>query len=80
MLSAIIAYQVFLRENPQSIEKVKAMLEKHPWYATQWHARLQDVPVAERDQVLFMQAARWPNDSCESGEVMNGKAKKSESD
>jgi hypothetical protein len=62
MLSAAIAYQVLQQENPQSINKVKAVLEKHPWYANQWQARLQDVSVAERDQVLFMQAARWPDD------------------
>ena len=62
MLSAAIAYQVLRQENPQSIEKVKALLEKHPWYANQWQARLQDVPFAERDQVFFMQAARWADD------------------
>ena len=62
MLSAAIAYQVLQQENPQTIEKVKAVLEKHPWYANQWQARLQDVPVADRDMVLFMQAARWPDD------------------
>ena len=58
MLSGIIAYQVLQQEGPQTIEKVKAVLEKHPWYANQWQARLQDVPVADRDVVLFMQAAR----------------------
>ena len=57
MLSAIIAYQVLRQENPQTIDKVRALLEKHPWYANQWQTRLQDVPVAERDQDLFMQAA-----------------------
>src|SRR4029434_6903411 len=41
---------------------VKAVLEKHPWYVNQWHARLQDVPVADHDLVLFMQAARWADD------------------
>jgi L-amino acid N-acyltransferase YncA len=56
MLSAAIAYQVLSQESPQTIEKVKAVLEKHPWYADRWHTRLQNVPVAERDQVLFMQA------------------------
>ena len=59
---AAIAYQVLLQENPPTIEKVKAVLEKHPWHANQWEARLQDVPVAERDLVLFMQAARWADD------------------
>ena len=62
MLSGIIAYQVLQQENPQTIEKVKAVLEKHPWYANQWQARLQDVPVADHDLVLFMQAARWADD------------------
>src|SRR6266478_3059119 len=62
MLSAAIAYQVLGQENPKTIEKVKAALEKHPWYANQWQARLQDVPVADRDLVLFMQASRWADD------------------
>ena len=60
MLSAAIAYQVLQQENPQTIEKINAVLEKHPWYANQWQARLQDVPAADRDMVLFMQAT---NDS-----------------
>jgi hypothetical protein len=42
-VSALIAYQVLALERPQTIEKVKAALEKHPWYANQWQARLQDV-------------------------------------
>ena len=62
MLSGIIAYQVLREENPQTIEKVKAVFEKHPWYANQWQARLRDVAVADHGLVLFMQAARWPDD------------------
>jgi len=62
MLSAAIAYQVLQQENPPTIEKVKTLLEKHPWYANRWQARLQDAPIADRDLVLFMQAARWPDD------------------
>ena len=62
MLSGIIAYQVLQQENPQTIEKVKALLEKHPWYANQWQARLQDISVGDHGLVLFMQAARWPDD------------------
>jgi hypothetical protein len=62
MLSAVIAYEVMSQEHPQSIEKVKAMLEKHPWYADQWLVRFEDIPLAERDLVLFMQAARWSDD------------------
>ena len=48
-LYAAITYQVLSQEGPHTIEKVKALLEKHPWYANQWQARLQDVPVTERD-------------------------------
>ena len=33
MLSGAIAYQVLRQENPQTIGKVRAVLEKHPWYA-----------------------------------------------
>jgi hypothetical protein len=64
MLSAIIAYQVLQQERPQTVQRVKVVLEKHPWYANQWQARLQDVPLAERDLVLFMQASRWADDIC----------------
>src|SRR6266446_1136125 len=39
MLSASIAYQVLRQENPPTIEKVKAVLEKHPWNATQSTSR-----------------------------------------
>ena len=35
MLSAAIAYQVLRQENPPTIEKVKTLLEKHPWHANQ---------------------------------------------
>jgi hypothetical protein len=43
MLSGIIAYQVLQEENPQTIDKVKSLLEKHPRYANQWHERLRIV-------------------------------------
>ena len=62
MLLGIIAYQVLQQENPATIAKVKAVLEKHPWYRNQWQARLQDVPVADHALVLFLQAARWPDE------------------
>jgi hypothetical protein len=51
MLSAAIAYQLLQQENPGTIEKLKAVLEKHPWYANQWQVRLQDVPAADHGLV-----------------------------
>jgi hypothetical protein len=71
MLSGAIAYQVLQHESPQTIEKVKAVLEKHPWYANQWQARLQDVPVADRDLALFMQGSRWADDIRSQDKVQN---------
>jgi len=53
MLSGAIAYQVLQQESPQTIDKIKAVLEKYPWHANQWQARLQDVP--DHGPVLFMQ-------------------------
>src|SRR5262245_51183081 len=49
MLSGAVAYQVLQQESPQTIDKVKAVLEKHPSYENQWQARLQDVPTADRE-------------------------------
>jgi len=62
MLSAAITYQVLSQENPRTIEKVKTLLEKHPWYANQWQTRLQAVSGADRDMVPLMQAVRWADD------------------
>jgi hypothetical protein len=62
MLSGAIASQILHPENPATIEKGRAVLEKHPSYANQWQARLQDFPVADHGLVLFMQAARWADD------------------
>jgi S1/P1 Nuclease len=62
MLSGIITYQILQQKNPATIQKVRAVLEKHPWYANHWQARLQNVPGSDRALVLFMQAARWADD------------------
>jgi hypothetical protein len=45
-----------------TIEKLEAVLEKHPWYANQWQSRLQDVPAPDHTLVLFMQSSRWADD------------------
>jgi hypothetical protein len=62
MLSAIIAYQVLSQESPQTIDKVNAVLRKHPWYTKQWQARLQNISAVDHGLVLFMQAARWADE------------------
>ena len=46
-------------------------MEKHPWYANQWQARLPVVPVADHGLVLFMQASRWADDVRSQGKAQN---------
>jgi hypothetical protein len=62
MLSGAIAYQILQRENPATITNVRSILEKNPWYETRWKLQLEKLPGAELDEMLFMLAARWPDD------------------
>jgi hypothetical protein len=45
ILSGIIAYQILQQENPATIDKVIAVLEKHPWYANQWQRGFKTFPL-----------------------------------
>ncbi len=62
LLSGIIAYQVLQQENPRTIEKVKAVLEKHPWYVTNGRRGFKTFRLLTATWWLFMQAARWPDE------------------
>jgi len=62
MLSGAIAYQILQRENPSKISSVRFLLEKNPWYETRWKVQLHRLPDPERDEMLFMLAARWADD------------------
>jgi hypothetical protein len=74
MLSGAIAYQVLQQENPPTIEKIKEVLKKHPWYSKRWQARLQDFRLPNHGLVLFMQAARWADDIQSGGRRWSLKA------
>ena len=50
------------RENPSIITTVRSVLEKNPWYETRWKSQLNKLPEDERDEMLFMLAARWADD------------------
>jgi hypothetical protein len=39
---------VLQQEHPQSVQKVKTLLEKHTWCANQWHVSFKDVPIPQR--------------------------------
>ena len=62
MLSGGIAYQILQRENPSIITTIRSVLENNPWYETRWKAQLEKQPDSERDEMLFMLAARWADD------------------
>ena len=62
MLSGAIAYQILQQESPATIPIVRSILEKNPWYETRWKPQLEKLPEIERDEMLFMLAARWADD------------------
>lgn len=62
MLSGAMAYQILQRENPSTISTVRSTLEKNPWYESRWKSQLEKLPEPERDEMLFMLAARWADD------------------
>jgi hypothetical protein len=59
MLSAAITYQVLQQESLQSIEKVKAVLEKTSLVCEPMAG---EVPAGDPGVVLFLQGARRPNE------------------
>ena len=59
MLSGSIAYQILRAESPDTIAAVKVILEKHPWNHSRWKEQLNKLPEPQRDELLFMLAARW---------------------
>ena len=62
MTTAAIAYDVLMQENPQVAAKVIAILKQHPQFERRWARQLDRVDPADRDQALYMLAARWPDD------------------
>ena len=61
-LSAAIAHQILQQENPATIDKVKAVLAVQPWHSTRWQYSLASFTGVDTDVMLFMVAARWPDD------------------
>ncbi len=59
MISAAVAYHVLRAESPQTLEKTVALLKQHPDIGK---FKLDAVAEADRDLLLLMLAARWPDD------------------
>jgi hypothetical protein len=62
MVNGAISYRLLYRDSPATIPKVRAILEKHPWYADRWRDDIAKLPDSQRDEMLFMLAARWADD------------------
>jgi hypothetical protein len=62
MLSGAVAYQILERERSQTVQKIRSILEKHPWYETRWKGELEKLPESDRDETLFMIAPTWANE------------------
>lgn len=64
MTTGAIAYSELQQTSPSKVKKVIALLKRHPEYVTRWKPELEKVALTanEKDQYLFMLAARWPDD------------------
>lgn len=62
MVSGAIAYHALKEKDPQALARVIEILEEHPDYPSRWADALDHVNESDRDMVLFMLAARWPDD------------------
>src|SRR4051812_25015356 len=62
MVVAGIAYRDLKRSDPDKVDRVVALLKRHPQFNSLWKSQLEAVAQEDRDQLLFMLAARWPDD------------------
>ncbi|HEY2760018.1 MAG TPA: S1/P1 nuclease [Pirellulales bacterium] len=62
MATGAVAYDTLKEDDPQALTEILATLRQHPQYQSMWAGQLDRVDPADRDQALFMLAARWPDD------------------
>lgn len=64
MVTAAIAYSELQQNDPQATARVVSILKQHPDFNRSWSSQLGRISDSEidPDQVLFMLAARWPDD------------------
>ncbi len=73
MVVGAIAYRDLRATSPRTVERVIAVLRQHPDYQSRWAAKLNDPALSadERDEYLFMLAARWSDDIKTPGNPYN---------
>ena len=62
MITASIAYHAMKENSPKSLGRILTTLRKHPDYDSRWLESLNEGSAEDADEVLFMLAARWPDD------------------
>jgi hypothetical protein len=66
MVSAAVAYHSLKHDSPNTVARVVAILKEHPQYESSWLHRINALNNAtdeDKEMMLFMQAARWPDDA-----------------
>ena len=64
MVIGAMVYQEMKKSSPKALARMIALLQKHPQYQ-QWVDQMNQyhIPLADRDERLLMEAARWPDDT-----------------
>lgn len=64
MVTGAIAYRELQTTSPQITARLVAILRQHPEFQQRWASKLNDPALSDddRNQYLFMLAARWPDD------------------
>ena len=62
MVMAAVAYRDLQAQQRPVLDAVVVLLRQHPDFPARWAPRLQEVPEEDQPLVLFMLAARWPDD------------------
>lgn len=64
MATGALAYRELQITSPRTVDRIVAILRQHPNYQQRWAGKLNDSSLSadDRNQYLFMLAARWPDD------------------
>src|SRR5712691_5810382 len=63
MVIASLAYRDLAQNHPIQLKHWIRTLKKHPKFAELWKPILNELDAADRDEALFLLAARWPDDA-----------------
>ena len=62
MVMGAITYDDLQRTSPATVARVVAILRQHPQYDSRWKPQLTGMKEQDQERLLFMLAARWPDD------------------